>query len=395
MVGFYILLLFFVILVCFILAYTISLKNETPIPVYGKGLDETFAVALLNEEVNDTEEIEAEITEILIEDEYRNRFSYASIDNVKHTGTRVTGYQTVGGYGPKNHLGNKDICGPVWNQQKCGSCWYMSTLQMILEKGVKDGNDLSPQTTNIPYVYNIGGTTLSGYWTEDRNVCQGGFPSHALALFRLTQVVPAYPADFTLDITSNSNLANACSEGETDCIANIRDWSGVSSQSYDIFSSDYSTQAYADISNFDPPDGTVVIAKTNVTNEQVQKLLYKYGPAVISVDASQWTGRILSESQAYKPSTYSRPADGQADHAVQLVGWRRRQGKLYWQIRNQWSPYWAFNGYIFVEAGTYILDCFYFVMFLKDNYVELNGYNSTTNGWGIAGNSIGQNVTYL
>ena len=385
-----IIVIFIVIFLCYILAYTISIKNKVPVAKYGKGLNQRFAKDILDGNLTDNY-TDTEISDIIIDPMHFKRFSYASINTLLKTGNRIDGYKEIKGFGPINNYNNKDICGPVWNQQNCDSCWYMATLQAVLENGVFRGSDIPPQTTNIPYAYGLGNTTLSGYWAIGRNVCDGGLPNQALAILRNIQVVPAIPEEYTLDIFPNSRLANACIDTE-DCISIIPDWPGsVSTEAFNIFTDTYVTQNITDIKNGLPADGTIQITNTDVTNVKIQKLLQKLGPAVITVDSSKWNlVTQVGENVAYQPLSFSRPVNGKPDHAIQLVGWKIRQNKLYWQVRNQWSDEWGFYGYIFIEAGTYILDCFYSVMFFKDNYIDLGGYNSPDGGTGIAGNSIGE-----
>lgn len=388
---------FVIVFLILILVYVISLTHKEQSFYFSRGLSEWYATNLLNQTFTDSSsDIETEIQDVTIEPEYQDRFSYASINTITYRSNSIESYNSVPGFGPKNHLGNKDLCGPIWNQQQCGSCWYMSTLQVILAKGVKKDTSLEPQTTNIPYAYGLGNTTLGGYWTVGRNVCDGGFPIHALGILRTTQLVPANPSSYDLDIFSNTRIESSCYDSEAECISIIPNWGGsVSSEAYNIFSDTYSTESFEDISNGVTPDGTIRIVNTKLTNEQVQKLIYKLGPAVIVLNASSWDSFInATEAGAYKPASFSNPLGETPNHCVVLVGWKKRGTKLYWQVRNQWSSVWGFNGYVFIEAGEYIQDCFYELLFLKQNYIDLGGYNSTGYGSGIAGNSIGEIVNF-
>ena len=72
--------------------------------------------------------------------------------------------------------------------------------------------------------------------------------------------------------------------------------------------------------------------------------LAKYGPALITVDASHWSS--MGGSMITDPATCS-PLAANADHAVNLVGWGTdsSSGSEYWIIRNQWSTNWGMSGF--------------------------------------------------
>ena len=342
------------------------------------------------------------INGVNVPDQYKNSFSYTSVYNIDTSGNGISGYSTIASYGAKNHLLNSDICGPIWNQQKCGSCWYMVVIQQVLEKGVmkkiQDNNENFPsQTTNIGYLYGITGETLDGYWGE-LCICGGGFYPLALAILRKLTLMPAAPSTYTPTVVSNTRIAEGCKSSSYDCCVSLPTYPGSPpSQAIDIFTDEYTIQSANDCFTYISPDGVYQIISNTVSNEEFQKLLYQYGPAVVSVNANSWNSDTyyLDEDQAYKPSSFSYKSGVSPDHDVQIVGWRVRTGKLYWQLRNQWSENWGWKGYIFVEAGDNILDCVQAAYFLMNDYVDLGSYNSPTNGADIVGSSIGNPLVPL
>jgi len=87
--------------------------------------------------------------------------------------------------------------------------------------------------------------------------------------------------------------------------------------------------------------GYVDLPTNNYTS--LMAAVNKYGPIAISVDAS-WGG--------YESGVYSPPSSGiktTIDHAVQLVGYGKEKGKMYWLVRNSWGTSFGEEGYIKLE----------------------------------------------
>jgi len=84
--------------------------------------------------------------------------------------------------------------------------------------------------------------------------------------------------------------------------------------------------------------------------EQIQKAIYKYGPAAVAV-------RVDSYFQAYRGGVFDRHSSGSINHAVILVGWDNNyeyEGKKYgvWILKNSWGKFWGDEGYMYIKYNT-------------------------------------------
>jgi len=73
--------------------------------------------------------------------------------------------------------------------------------------------------------------------------------------------------------------------------------------------------------------------------------LYKYGPVVVGVHASN--KMVLYSSGIF----YDIDCDGEnMNHAVTVVGYGVRDGDTYWIVKNSWGESWGEDGYILISA---------------------------------------------
>lgn len=89
----------------------------------------------------------------------------------------------------------------------------------------------------------------------------------------------------------------------------------------------------------------------NVTSndpEALKHALVTYGPVTVAIDASRPTFTFYSHGLYYDEKCNNSPDD--LDHQVLVTGYTMIDGKLAWQVKNSWSPYWGNNGYIFMSA---------------------------------------------
>jgi hypothetical protein len=45
------------------------------------------------------------------------------------------------------------------------------------------------------------------------------------------------------------------------------------------------------------------------------------------------------------------------NHVVLLTGWKIVDGVETWELKNSWSPYWGWDGYIYVQAVNQEWNC--------------------------------------
>lgn len=75
---------------------------------------------------------------------------------------------------------------------------------------------------------------------------------------------------------------------------------------------------------------------------ELAKAVATYGPAMISIDASQHSFML------YKEGIYDEPkcSEEDLDHAVGCVGYGVEGEKDYWIVRNSWGEVWGEKGYV-------------------------------------------------
>jgi len=70
-------------------------------------------------------------------------------------------------------------------------------------------------------------------------------------------------------------------------------------------------------------------------------LAVEAGPVAVALDASS------SYFQWYKYGILNTPLCGSwLNHAVLIVGYGMENGNWYWIVKNSWSEFWGFYGYI-------------------------------------------------
>ena len=80
-------------------------------------------------------------------------------------------------------------------------------------------------------------------------------------------------------------------------------------------------------------------------NKKIKEYIYKFGPAMVKIDASQmqfYSGGTLENSTI---------CTAEPTHSVVIVGWQLDEGgDEVWIIRNSWSPFWGDEGYLYVKT---------------------------------------------
>ncbi len=78
------------------------------------------------------------------------------------------------------------------------------------------------------------------------------------------------------------------------------------------------------------------------TDRALKEAIFTYGPVLVGVNASQWSGYTGGIFQKCK-------SGGQPNHLVNLIGWDDNGG--FWIARNTWGPKWGDGGYILIPFG--------------------------------------------
>jgi hypothetical protein len=88
--------------------------------------------------------------------------------------------------------------------------------------------------------------------------------------------------------------------------------------------------------------------------EAVKKALYKFGPLAVAIAVSEsmllYSGGVFDDQEC-------TGAASDLGHVVLLTGWKIINGVETWELKNSWSPYWGWDGYIYVQAENQEWNC--------------------------------------
>ncbi|XP_013910060.1 PREDICTED: cathepsin O-like [Thamnophis sirtalis] len=87
--------------------------------------------------------------------------------------------------------------------------------------------------------------------------------------------------------------------------------------------------------------------------DEMMKMLIKWGPLSVVVDALSWQDYLGGIIQHHCSS-------GEQNHAVVVTGFDRTGVIPYWIVRNSWGRTWGINGYAHVKMGSNICGKFGF-----------------------------------
>eukprot|EP00656_Telonema_subtile_P021947 TRINITY_DN2298_c0_g1_i3.p1 TRINITY_DN2298_c0_g1~~TRINITY_DN2298_c0_g1_i3.p1 ORF type:complete len:369 (-),score=62.45 TRINITY_DN2298_c0_g1_i3:72-1178(-) len=203
---------------------------------------------------------------------------------------------------------SKNVITPVKNQGGCGSCWtFASTETLESHWAIKTGHleELSEQfiLDCTPNPHQCGGS----------GGCGGG--TAELAYDRLAQL-GGIPSEWTYPYVSGMGGNQTCH--------------GLPLHPQHPHSG--SVMAAANVSSH--------VSLPSNENDPLLKAVATLGPLAISVAAGDWHDY---EEGVYDGGNATNP---ELDHLVQLVGYGADGDKLYWLVRNSWTPEWGENGYI-------------------------------------------------
>ena len=104
------------------------------------------------------------------------------------------------------------------------------------------------------------------------------------------------------------------------------------------------------------------------TNNEIIKQMKSYLSRGISLTADMYAGN--SKMTYYHPDSIPHidcdPT--KIDHAVNIVGYGRKNGKEVWVVRNSWGQGWGTKGYFYLEIGrnSFCIESFNFATIPKD-----------------------------
>lgn len=218
---------------------------------------------------------------------------------------------------PKNFKRWVDHMPPVRNQGRCGSCYAVSTLNMLESRlKIKSGitEDLSLDHVLNCSVYNQG--------------CEGGYSYLVLKFAHELELIPKR-------CEKRHNDKFQC--GSKKC-------RGKNTNKYNSYK----------VKNFGYLGGSY----GKCSEELLMRELQKNGPIVVSFEPDYHfmmyrKGIYKSLKSNWVQKNLPKPEWQKVDHSVTLVGWGFDEihQKKYWLLLNSWGEHWGENGYFRMIRG--------------------------------------------
>ncbi|KAL0974319.1 hypothetical protein UPYG_G00218770 [Umbra pygmaea] len=191
---------------------------------------------------------------------------------------------------------DKEVVGPVQNQQACGGCWAFSVVGIIQSAHARAGHpweQLSVQQVLDCSYQNQG--------------CNGGITTRALRWLNQTKVKLVKQSEYPYkEETGICHFFPHSHDG-----VSVKNFSA-----YDFSGSESDMMAW----------------------------LVKWGPLAVTVDALSWQdylGGIIQHHCSYH----------NANHAVIVIGYDTTGAVPYWIVQNSWGTSWGNEGYVYIKMG--------------------------------------------
>ena len=197
-----------------------------------------------------------------------------------------------------------DVVTPPRDQVACGSCWAFGTAGVLESAFALKTGKLVPVSTN---------QIMDCTWDNNNYGCQGGEVDAALNSMRKNHIAVATEEEYPY-----LGVSGYCMEPKKP-LGYVED----------CFKVEKSTNA-------------------------VKEALYKHGPLAIAINViesmSFYTGGVIDDAACTGTTN-------DLIHAVLLTGWRIIDGKPAWEVKNSWSTYWGYEGYIYIQLEDQEKNC--------------------------------------
>ncbi|CEM08677.1 unnamed protein product [Vitrella brassicaformis CCMP3155] len=223
-----------------------------------------------------------------------------------------------------SQMGGANFMRPAVDQGDCGSCYLVSTINMLNARWkIKHPDDRDFDGFSEAF-----GLSCSEY----NQGCKGGYPFMVVKWMSEVGLLPRRCGGYTAQ-------DNSCHKGHVaksfrQCLDNPR-------------VPKYRVARYGYVGGY----------YGGCTEELMMQELYKNGPITVSIeptpDFMYYHEGVFSEGGEVQHTDWIK-----VDHAVLLVGWGLEKGAnplRYWLVQNSWGTNWGLNGYFKIERGRNII----------------------------------------
>ena len=234
---------------------------------------------------------------------------------------------------------NKSLCGPIKNQNPCGTCWIFGTTAVmesyISKNEIENNSNKNYVSLSEQYVSNI--VMTSPEYNQYGHSCCGSHFYYCVDLINSIGITSTNECPYKNNSCNGSSNCNL-EEHSDKCVFNPSTKTGCQ---LSIPNSDRVLDRNNNLSIF-----ILFGGGDYLTNDHIKKLRHIYGPLVTSSYGKYvFTPNIISPIDMYYPRTSKNPIN----HQITLVGYgKTSDNKQYWIIRNSWGNIGT-NGYMAIE----------------------------------------------
>jgi len=216
-------------------------------------------------------------------------------------------------------MNGQDFTHPAVDQGGCGSCWAVSTADMLsMRVAIATNNTWKPK---------LSAQEMLACATKYAQGCEGGFPYLGMKWVQDYGMgdQECYPYKGT---DETCQLDSLTTQSPDKCSAATR----IGIEEYEYLGGGYGAS----------------------TAVNMMEEIYLNGPITMCFEPNSqlmhYSAGIFEEQQELNMLQVQPWA--KVDHAVVIVGWNTGpHGKKYWIIKNSWGSSWGENGYFYLEVG--------------------------------------------